>query len=110
MTEVPLADDSERRLVLDDWNATAVEYPQDRTIHGLIAEQAARTPDAVAVVDAGRTLTYAELNAQADRLAEHLAATGVRSGAIVGLCVERSAEMTVGLLGILKAGAARRVA
>jgi amino acid adenylation domain-containing protein/thioester reductase-like protein len=106
VTEVPLADDSERRLVLEDWNNTAVEYPQDCTIHGLIAEQAARTPDAVAVVDAGRTLTYAELNAQADRLAEHLAATGVRSGAIVGLCVERSAEMTVGLLGILKAGAA----
>ncbi|HEY1381336.1 MAG TPA: amino acid adenylation domain-containing protein, partial [Gemmataceae bacterium] len=113
VSAVPLADAAERRLVVDEWNRTAVDYPRDRTVHGLIAEQAARTPDAVAVVGVpgeagspGGSLTYAGLDARAERLAEHLRAAGVGPGAVVGLCAERSAEMAVGLLGVLKAGAA----
>src|SRR5581483_5041076 len=87
---VPLADKAERRQVLEEWNASAVDYPRDRTVHDLIAEQAARTPGAVALVHAGGALTYGELNERAERVARHLRATGVGPEALVGLCVERS--------------------
>jgi amino acid adenylation domain-containing protein/thioester reductase-like protein len=106
VSAVPLADDAERRLVVEEWNATALDYPRDRTVHALIAEQAARTPDAVALVHAGGTLTYAELDEHANRLADRLRPAGIGPGALVGLCVERSADMAVGLLAVLKAGAA----
>ena len=79
---------------------------RDRTVHALIAEQAARTPDAVALVHANGSLTYSELDHRAERVADRLRRAGVGTGAIVGLCVERSADMAVGLLGVLKAGAA----
>jgi amino acid adenylation domain-containing protein len=88
------------------WNATSVAYPRDASIHSLFAEQVARTPDAVAVEFEGARLTYRELEARANQLAHHLVARGVTPGARVGLCVERSLEMVVGILGILKAGAA----
>src|SRR5205807_9280537 len=80
LSAVPVGDATGRRLVVEEWNATAVDYPRDRTVHALIAEQAARTPDAVAVVHAGRTLTYAELDDQASRLAGRLQAAGVEPG------------------------------
>jgi amino acid adenylation domain-containing protein/thioester reductase-like protein len=106
VSTVELADAAERRLVVNEWNATGLDYPRDRTVHALIAEQAGRTPDSVAVVHAGGALTYSELDARAGRLARHLRAAGVEAGALVGLCVERSADMAIGLLGVLKAGAA----
>ena len=95
---------AERKLLLETWNETDAEYPRERCIHALFEEQVARTPDAIAVVQGDATLTYAELNAQANRLAHRLIEMGVRPDARVGLCVERHPRMVVGLLGVLKAG------
>ena len=102
----PLLDEAERHRVLVEWNATEADYPQDKCVHELIEVQAARTPDGVAVVYDSERLTYAELNARANRLAHHLRALGVRPDDRVAICVERSLEMVVGLLAILKAGGA----
>src|SRR6185295_16319494 len=77
-----------------------------RCVHELFAEQAARTPEAVALVFGDETLTYAELHRRSDALARRLAALGVGAEARAGICVERGVEMVVGLLGILKAGGA----
>jgi amino acid adenylation domain-containing protein len=98
--------DAERRLVLREFNDTEAAYPRQACVHGLFEAQAARTPGSVAVVFEGERVTYAELNARANRLAHHLRALGVGPDVRVGICVERSVEMVVGLLGILKAGGA----
>jgi amino acid adenylation domain-containing protein/non-ribosomal peptide synthase protein (TIGR01720 family) len=100
-----LGPDDQRQLLLE-FNQTAADYPRDRCIHQLFEQQAARTPNRTAVVYRSRRLTYAELNAQANQLARHLRRRGVGAGARVGLCVDRSVEMIVGILAILKAGAA----
>jgi amino acid adenylation domain-containing protein len=96
----------ERHKLIIEWNATGAAYPRDKCIHHLIEEQAARTPGAVAVNDDGRTLTYSQLNAQANRLAHHLRRLGVGPEARVAICAERSLELVIGLLAILKAGGA----
>ena len=96
----------ERQQMLVEWNATQTEYPHNRCIHELFEAQAARHPDAVAVAQEDDQLSYGELNACANRLARRLRALGVRPDARVGLCVERSLNMVVSLLGILKAGGA----
>ena len=96
----------ERRQQLIDWNATARAYPADKCIHELLEEQAARAPEAVAVVFEDQVLTYGELNRRANQLAHCLIEQGVGPEVVVGLCLERSADMVVGLLGILKAGGA----
>ncbi|MDD5034785.1 MAG: amino acid adenylation domain-containing protein, partial [Methylococcaceae bacterium] len=103
---LPLLNESERRRQLVDWNATAREYPKDRCVHELFEEQAARTPEAVAVVQDDCRLSYAELNARANRLAHHLRGLGVRPDERVAICLERGLEMVVGLLAVLKAGGA----
>ncbi|MCL1471379.1 non-ribosomal peptide synthetase [Argonema antarcticum] len=105
VNELPLLTSSEKQQLLD-WNCTQTDYPKDACIHELFEAQVERTPDAVAVVFKDRQLTYRELNQQADRLADYLRELGVRSEVLVGICVERSLEMVVGLLGILKAGGA----
>ncbi|HEX8853568.1 MAG TPA: amino acid adenylation domain-containing protein, partial [Pyrinomonadaceae bacterium] len=97
---------AEREQLLVDWNETATDYPRDLQIQQLFEEQAAATPDAVAVVFGEQTLTYGELNERANQLAHHLRSLGVGAESLVGLCVERSLEMIVGMLGILKAGGA----
>ncbi len=79
---------------------------RNRCVHELFEEQVERTPDAVALVFAAEQLTYRELNARANQLAHYLRARGVCAEVLVGICVERSLEMIVGLLGILKAGGA----
>ncbi len=89
-----------------EWNQTARDYPQDKCVHHLFEEQVERTPEAVAVVFEDQAMTYRELNARANRLAHHLRSLGVGPEVLVGLCVERSLEMVVALLGILKAGGA----
>jgi amino acid adenylation domain-containing protein len=99
-------DAAERHRILVEWNATEVDIPQDKCVHELVEAQAARTPDAIAVVCEGERLTYAELNAKANRLAHHLRALGVRPDDRVAICAERSLAMVVGLLAILKAGGA----
>ena len=95
----------ERRVLLHEWNDTARALPS-ATLPELFAAQAARSPDAVAVVGADESLSYGELEARANRLARHLRSLGVGPEVVVGLCVERSAAMVVGLLGILEAGGA----
>ncbi|HVH12903.1 MAG TPA: amino acid adenylation domain-containing protein, partial [Longimicrobium sp.] len=99
-----LLPEAERAQVVHAWNRTEAEYPAESCIHERFEAQAARTPDATAVVSAMGSLTYAELNARANRLAHHLRALGVGPGMRVGLCVERSPAMVVGVLGVLKAG------
>ncbi|HEX8361031.1 MAG TPA: amino acid adenylation domain-containing protein, partial [Longimicrobium sp.] len=103
---IALVDGAERRMLVEEWNATAAEYPAEACIHELFEAQARRTPGAAALVHAGETLTYAELDARAGRLAHHLRARGVGPDARVAICVERGVEMVVGLLAILKAGGA----
>jgi len=105
ISDLPLLTGAERRQVLVEWNATSKAYPET-TIHRLIEEQVRRTPDAVALVFEGRTMGYGELNRRANQLARHLRGLGVGPDTLVGLCIERSFEMVVGLLGILKAGGA----
>jgi len=97
---------AESRQVLESWNATAAAYPRDRGIHELFAEQARRTPQATAVTFDGQQLTYRELDEHSDQLARQLGRDGVRAGDRVALCVERSLDLPIGLLGILKSGAA----
>ncbi|HKH48056.1 MAG TPA: amino acid adenylation domain-containing protein, partial [Thermoanaerobaculia bacterium] len=106
LEEIPLLGEAERRQILDEWNRTAVDYPADRTVPELFAAQAARTPEAVAVVCGDDRLTYGELDRRANQLARHLERLGVAPGALVGLSMDRCPEMVVSLLGILKAGAA----
>ena len=96
---------SERSTILELWNATAQPVAA-ATLPELFAAQALRTPDALALVFEERALGYAELDAHANQLAHHLRSLGVGPETVVGLCVERSPEMVIGLLGILKAGAA----
>ncbi|HEX6373940.1 MAG TPA: amino acid adenylation domain-containing protein [Longimicrobium sp.] len=96
----------ERARVLEEWNRTDAEYPRESCVHELFEAQAERTPDAPAVVCEGRELTYAELNARANRLAHHLIGLGVGPDVRVGLCMDRGMEMAVGLLAVLKAGGA----
>jgi amino acid adenylation domain-containing protein len=106
ISELPLLTQTERQQLLFEWNNTTTEYPQDKCIHQLFEEQVEKTPDSVAVVFENQQLTYRELNQQANQLAHHLQTLGVRPEVLVGICVERSLEMVVGLLGILKAGGA----
>ncbi len=103
---LPLLTSEERRQVLVEWNQTNADVPQGTCIHHLIEAQAARTPDAVAVAHGGRCLTYRALDRNANQLAGRLRVSGVRTGAPVGVCMPRSAEAVVALLGVLKAGGA----
>ena len=106
VSELPLLTASEGNQLLVEWNNTQKEYSQDKCIHQLIEEQVKRTPESVAVVYENQQFTYQELNCRANQLANYLQALGVKPEVPVGICVERSLEMLVGLLGILKAGGA----
>ncbi|MCY1022277.1 non-ribosomal peptide synthetase [Pyxidicoccus sp. MSG2] len=106
LRELPLVTEEERRQLLVDWNATTKSFSRDACLHEVFEAQVARTPDAVAVEAEGARLTYAELDRRANQLAWHLRSLGVGRGSIVGLCLERSPETVVGVLGILKAGGA----
>ncbi|MEH2435909.1 MAG: amino acid adenylation domain-containing protein [Nostoc sp.] len=106
ISQLPLLTEIEQQQLLLKWNDTGVDYPQDKCIHQLFEEQVELTPDAVAVVYENQHLTYHELNCRANQLAHYLKSLGVKADVLVGICVERSLEMVVGLLGILKAGGA----
>ena len=106
ISELALLTDEERRQLLIGWNETQRDYPKERCIHRLFEDQARRAPDAVAVVFEKQKLSYRELNARANQLACYLQGLGVGPEILVGICLERSVEMIVGLLGILKAGGA----
>ncbi|CAA9306984.1 MAG: Polyketide synthase modules and related proteins, partial [uncultured Gemmatimonadetes bacterium] len=96
----------ERSRVLEAWNRTEAAYPAESCIHQIFQAQVERTPDAEAVAFEGERLTYAELNARANRLAHHLRSLGVGPDARVAVCVERSAELVVALLAVMKSGGA----
>ncbi len=104
--EFSLLTKAERQAILHEWNTTDVHYPQDATLPELFAAQVERTSDAPAVTFEAQRLTYAELNARANRLAHRLRALGVERGDRVGLYMERSEMMIVAMLGVLKAGGA----
>ena len=98
---------AERQQILTDWNDTAIPYPQaNQCIHKIFEQQVSLTPDAVAVVYEQKQLSYQDLNHKANQLAHHLENLGVRPDTLVGICVERSLEMVIGLLAILKVGGA----
>ncbi len=106
VNELQFLPEEEQRTVLKDWNATSREYPRDATVDALFESHVKANPHKRAVQCADETLTYTELNRQADQLARRLEALGVARGTLVGLCVDRSVSMVTGVLGILKAGAA----
>jgi amino acid adenylation domain-containing protein/non-ribosomal peptide synthase protein (TIGR01720 family) len=106
LTQLNLLSDAERHRLLTEWNDTTATYSLDRCLHELFEEQAQRTPDHIAVVYQDSQLTYAELNERADQLARHLRSLGVGTETLVGVKMERSLEMVVALLGIMKAGGA----
>lgn len=103
---LPLLTKQQLHQQLVEWNNTQVDYPLDTSIHELFEAQVERTPDAVAIIFENEHLTYRELNKRANQLAHYLQNQGVSPGVLVGICVERSHQMVVGLLGILKADGA----
>ncbi|MPY80191.1 MAG: amino acid adenylation domain-containing protein [Actinophytocola sp.] len=106
LSEIHLLSAGERRLVLDKHNSTETNLGQPCCLHQLVEEQAGCTPDAVAVTFDGASLTYRELDRRANQLAHRLRALGVGAGTAVGVCLERSLELVVAVLGVLKAGGA----
>ena len=106
ITHLPILTSTETHTLLTEWNQTQVEYPQDKCIHELFEEQVERTPDAIALIFQDQQLTYAELNTRANQLAYHLQKLGVNSETLVGICLDRSLDMVICLLAVLKAGGA----
>jgi len=106
VSHLPILTAEERRHVLSDFNQTSADYSRDKCVHQLFEEQAARTPNAVALQFEDQELTYDQLNARANQLARHLVKVGVLPGDVVGIYMERSVEMILALLGTWKAGAA----
>ncbi len=104
--ELEILNKAEKDQLLVEWNNTAADYPLDKCVHQLFEEQVEKTPDAIAVKFEDQELTYSQLNERANQLAHYLLCLGVKADSLIGLSVERSLEMIVGMLGILKAGAA----
>ena len=106
IAELPLLSDTERHRLLIEWNDTRVGFPEDICLHQLFEAQVVRTPDAIVAEFQGERLTYRDLNNRANQLAHYLQEQGVGPESLVGICVRRSLEMLVGILGVLKAGGA----
>ncbi|KAF9303913.1 hypothetical protein BGZ74_002792 [Mortierella antarctica] len=106
VAKIDMLSPSERTLLLQTWNATREDYPDHLCLHHLFEQQVARTPEAIAVVYDGQSLSYAQLNARANGLAHRLIKLGVHPDMLVVICVKRSPEMIIGLMAILKAGGA----
>ena len=106
ISDLPMLTVAEKHQVLVEWNDTEKDYPRERCLHELFEEQVERSPDAAAVIFEDQQLTYRELNARANQLAHYLRKRGVGPEVRVGICLERSLEMLIALLGILKAGGA----
>ena len=106
LSDFALLTPAERHQLLVEWNDTKRDYPEDKCVHQLFEEQVERTPDVVAVVFESEKLTYRELNQRANQLAHYLLQRGVGPEQLVGVFMERSPEMLVAVLGILKTGAA----
>jgi amino acid adenylation domain-containing protein len=106
LSQVPLLTDAERGDILASWNHTEIAYPENGCIHELFERKAEQTPEAVAVESGDQRLSYRELNRRSNRVAHRLRQLGVKPDDLVGICMDRSLELAVGLLAILKAGAA----
>jgi non-ribosomal peptide synthetase component F len=106
IAELPMMSAEERQQLLVEWNRTSAEYPRDLTIPQAFENQTQRTRDATALLFEGRSWTYREINENANRLARTLAKRGIAQGSLVGIFLDRSPEMVVALMGVLKAGAA----
>jgi amino acid adenylation domain-containing protein len=105
-TEAPVSTTNDEQTMLAAWNNTCAEYPSDKCMHELFEQRVSETPGALAVVCGSQKLTYAELNSRANQLANYLRKLGAGPDALVGICMYRSPEMIIGILGTLKAGAA----
>ncbi|WP_306474292.1 AMP-binding protein, partial [Bacillus pseudomycoides] len=103
---IEVLSEEERNEILYEFNNTKMEYPRNRTIHQLFEEQVCRMPNQLAVVYENQKITYEELNKRANQLARRLQEKGVQTNQLIGIMVERSIEMIVGILGILKSGGA----
>jgi amino acid adenylation domain-containing protein len=106
LSDLPLLTEPERQQLLVQWNSTQEAYDREACLHHLFEAQVHKTPDAIAIVFEDASLTYRQLDQQANQLAHHLRRLGVRPATLVAICLERSLDMLVGLLGVLKAGAA----
>jgi amino acid adenylation domain-containing protein len=106
ISELPLLTASETQKILVDWNQTQVEFQSSKTFHQLFEAQVEKTPNAIALIFEDQQITYQKLNQKSNQLAHYLIEKGVKPEVIVGICVERSPLMIIGLLGILKAGGA----
>lgn len=106
ISQLPLLTSAEKQQLLIEWNSSAASTPQFQTVYQWFEQQVCRTPDAIALVFNSSTLTYSQLNCQANQLAHYLSGHAIGPDSLVGLCVERSLDMVIGILGILKAGAA----
>ena len=106
IAKLPMLSDMEWAQLLEEWNQTHGEFPQDKCLHELFEAQAQQTPGNRALVDGERRISYAELNSRANALAHHLISLGVGLESVVGICLRRSAEMVISVLAVLKAGAA----
>ena len=104
--QLPMLTPAEQQLLLLEWNDTHRAYPANRCVHELFAEQARRAPRAVALICGDVQLTYGELDARAEQLAGYLLDVGIGPGALVAICLERSVEMIIAILGIWKTGGA----
>jgi amino acid adenylation domain-containing protein len=106
MDELPMLPAAERQRLLDGWNDTAADFPDDVCVHELFERQVSRTPDSVAVTAEAGEVTFRELDERANQIARQLREWGIGRASRVGVCLERSLEMVAALLGVLKAGAA----
>ncbi len=106
ISELPLLDEKDYTRIAVEWNETSADYPRQTCLHDLVWAQAARTPEAIALVAGQTRMTYAELVAGADRLADRLASHGVGPEMLVGICLHRRPEMVIAILAVLKAGGA----
>lgn len=106
LSDISLLDEDEKRVILDDWNDTDADFPDDKCLHQLFESQVEKTPGAIAVKLGDEELTYEQLNRHANRLAHYLIEMGVKPDSTVGVCVPRSIDMIIAVLGVLKSGGA----
>jgi len=106
VSRLPTVTETERRQILTEWNNTKQDWAKNCPVHELFERQVQKNPDAIALIADGVEITYDDLNKRSNRLAHHIISVGIRPGTLVGLSLSRSIDLIVGLLGILKAGAA----
>jgi len=101
---IPILTEKEKNMILKEWNATGAEFPQNKCIHQLFEEQVVRSPLSIAIQDDHQKVSYEELNAKANQLARYLHRSGAVEGSLIGICADRSTDLLVALLAVMKAG------